>query len=555
MGKTARYSTAFYKKTVFRSILFLSAVLVLCLIICIASVYRKGLQNVKDAAYTETQISLNHLNTVIDNASRICLFFSDYQEFSPVFQTYTDMDLRKATMQSELTTFVACFDFIESIYVDTGEYTVTAGTQISEREYSLLCDYNTFNVQYAPDRQWPFLLSVSSMQESITSFKTNLLISCNVVGRNYFGSDTFCISSNGDILLASNTDLLGQNVSDIYGIKPAELFSKTLTGRYVVHSARISDGNAYIVTIIDSFAPENNTYTQTVFLIFSCVLILVLGIVFVLYSFGNVYRPIDKMVQMFKYFLPTNQILVEDDLRFISKCVNDKNYDEDTRQAVIQLKKSQLYTLHAQISPHFLANSLEILKWESIRKLGLGNTIEESLDILSGFLVETQSYRKMFCTIEEEIERTRQYERLSGYCFHKNLKVNWKVHEDTLQASIVSLTLQPLLENSIIHGFSQMADDEEAIIDISIFPENENIRLIVQDNGCGMSDATLSEIRSAIANEDPCEHYIGIKNTHLKLRMLYGEKYGITGIRSSSDGTTFELLIPAYTYPPESLKL
>ncbi len=550
MGKTARYSTAFYKKTVFRSILFLSAVLVICLILCIVSVYRRGVQNVKDTAHAETQISMNHLNTVIDNASRICLFFSDYQEFSPVFQTYTELNLRKATMQSELSTFVACFDFIESIHVDTGEYTVTAGSETNERDYVLLCDYNTFNVQYAPDNQWPFLLSVSSIQESVASFKTNLLISCKTVGRNYFGKDTICISENGDILISSDTDLLGQNVENIYGIESADLISKTLVGRYVINADRVSDGSAWIVTIIDSFAPENNTFMQTAFLIIACVLILILGIVFVLYSFGNVYRPIDKMVQMFKYFLPTNQIQVEDDIRFISQCVNDKKYDEDTRRAVIQLKKSQLYTLHAQISPHFLANSLEILKWESIHKLGLGNTIEESLDILSGFLVETQSYRKMFCTIEEEIERTKQYEILAGYCFHKNLKVNWNVHEDTLQSSIVSLTLQPLLENSIIHGFSQMADDEEAIIDISIFPENENIRLIVQDNGRGMSESTLDEIRSATTNEDPCEHYIGIKNTHLKLRMLYGEKYGITDIRSGPDGTVFELLIPAYTYPP-----
>lgn len=555
MSKTPKFSTTFYKKTVFKTVLLIVSVFSICLIVCAVSIYKNDTKTLRNTAVTQTTTTLNNLNSVFDNASRICAFFSSYQDFSPVFQTYTDMNLRKSTMMSEISTFISCNEYIEAIKVDTGDYVVSSGSLDNNKKYAQLCDFNTFKVNYPSNNEWPFNLVISNSKSDVLSFNTDVVISSLYLGRNYFGEDTFCVSKTGEIILANNTKYLGENIQNIFNIPFNDLIKTPSHGKYILSATPLSNDGGYIITVIDSLSFENSILLQATMLVLACISVLAVGIILCIYSFKKVYRPIDKMVQLFKYYLPTNERFVEEDIQFISECVNESDYDENTKQAVIQLRKSQLYTLHSQISPHFLANSLDIIKWKSIEVLGAENPIEDSLGVLSGFLAETQSYKKMFCSIEEEIERTREYERLAKYCFNKNLTVNWNTDSDILKYSIVSLSFQPLFENSIIHGFAQKMYDEPANIDVSIKNEQDDIRIIISDNGCGMESDILKEIKSILNDDKPCEHYIGIKNTHLKLKTLYGEKYGITDIISNSAGTEFKILIPKRIYPPiDSLK-
>lgn len=220
-----------------------------------------------------------------------------------------------------------------------------------------------------------------------------------------------------------------------------------------------------------------------------------------------------------------------------SNCVSDPDMSEVTQSAILQIRKSQLYTLQSQISPHFLGNSLDIISWKAVDVMGIDNPISESLNVLSLFLSNSYEYSSVFLTIREEIGKTNEYIKLAKSCFIKNLTLNWQVDNDLLQYSIISLTLQPLIENSIVHGFRYPESREHATINISILRQGNDIDITLEDNGSGMSEDTLKELRIALFDEEISKHHIGLKNCHLKLKLLYGPKYGITRIDSSPSGT------------------
>lgn len=551
MKSAHKYSTTFYRKSVLTSITAFSVVLLLFLSICIIVLYNSNQSYAKSLTQTENDRSINQLTEIIENTTRICLFFSEYKVVSPVFQSQTEFDLRKSTLQREMTTFISSFDYIAGITVDTGEYILNAGTSKPNSEFEQLKTYNGFNVFYSKGLSWPHLIRISNVSYGTDTFDVSIDIYASFIGKQHFNERAFCINEDGTVLIANDTDLLGRNISEIFNIDISKLLNKTKCGKYIFESNRLHNSDIYIVTLLNTFSQQNNFYLQTLITFLICVFLLSVGILMILYVFQRIYQPIDKVVQIFKYYIPNNETFAEDDIRFISECTDDRDMDEATTTAVLQLRKSQLYTLHAQISPHFLANSLDILKWETTRLLGMENPIEESLDILSMFLCEAQQYAKMFATVGEEIERTKQYVRLAANCFNKNLKVIWNVGEDTLRYSIVSLTLQPLIENSIIHGFIYDEYKEKATITVSIISEDANILITIRDNGCGMSQETLDELHKILLDNEPCDRHIGIKNTHLKLKLLYGEGYGITKIENINSGTSVELLIPKYIYPPE----
>ena len=550
MKKLPRYSFLFYKRAL-KSAVAIVGVLSLLLFLSFGFfLYRNNLAYAQRNVNTENEKNYLQMDEVLGTCTRICMFFSQYKTVSPVFQSQTDVNLHKATLEREISTFISCFDYIAGIRVNTGDYIVTNSAESFPADDVFISAQtnNFFAIKYSNKNSWPNLLQVSYTEQNQNTFAVDLNIYARYLSRQYLGENTYCLAKDGTILLAGDTGKLGKNISEITGLSLRQL-QEEKAGAYLTADHHLRESDLIVLTAQSRRDVHYGMYLQIALLFFACMFLLSVSILLIYVILRRIYRPVENVVQVFKYYLPSEENFAEEDIRFISACVGDQDMEEPTRSAVLQIRKSQLHTLHSQISPHFLGNSLDIIKWESVQQLGLKNPIAESLGILSMFLSEAQQYTHMFTTIGEEIERTKQYIRLAVLCFNSHLQVEWDVEPETLHFSIISLTLQPLIENSVIHGFVDPVVEARAKICISIHTQGSDIRIVLQDNGCGMEPDVLAEIQQVLANDEPCSHHIGLKNTHLKLKLLYGREYGITSIQSSSTGTRMELLIPQYDYP------
>ena len=205
--------------------------------------------------------------------------------------------------------------------------------------------------------------------------------------------------------------------------------------------------------------------------------------------------------------------------------------------------------LQAQINPHFLYNTLECIRGQAIADDEL--QIAETTHALSNYYRYNISNRREIVSIKEELDNVQNYMKIQQYRFQGRFKmdIDYDCDERVLvDAVLPKLSLQPLVENAIIHGFKHIM--ENAHIDISIVQSKKNLSIKVSDNGEGIDEETLMQIRKRLLqnsydNHNPQEqHGIAMTNVNRRIVLLFGEQYGLTINSIKNAGTDIELHIP-----------
>lgn len=204
-------------------------------------------------------------------------------------------------------------------------------------------------------------------------------------------------------------------------------------------------------------------------------------------------------------------------------------------QAEIAKKESDYNKLISQINPHFLYNTLSFIHWRALKK----KDIETSYMVttLAKFYRSTLNKGRNMVTVENEIKHIQAYLDLQYIMNDGTFEVDYRIDESILNQSIIHFILQPIVENAIIHGFAEPNAQGNQII-ISVYSENEEIKMIVSDNGVGMS--LQQQKQQLTADSSGC----GVRNVNDRIKLYYGNEYGME-IESEPDrGTTVTLTIP-----------
>lgn len=206
-----------------------------------------------------------------------------------------------------------------------------------------------------------------------------------------------------------------------------------------------------------------------------------------------------------------------------------------------EIKSMELKALQAQINPHFLYNTLDLINWMSVRT----NTPEISLAIqaLSRFYKLSLSKGEDMVTIENELEHVKAYVEIQNMRYKNSISLKIEVPESLYQFMIPKITLQPIVENSIFHGIFEK-EDESGLVRIRGELSGNNIFLYIQDDGVGMSGEKISQI---MAGEGTTEnhHGYGIKNINERIRLHYGGDYGLSFDSKPGEGTIVLITISA----------
>lgn len=224
------------------------------------------------------------------------------------------------------------------------------------------------------------------------------------------------------------------------------------------------------------------------------------------------------------------------------------------RQNVIQLstKQAEYLALQNQINPHFLYNTLEAIRGDALCA-GMEN-IADITEALSTFFRYTITETKNLVTIRDELDNVDSYFKIQQYRFGEKLSMDIQMCDDRdtiLRLQCPKLTLQPIIENAIFHGLEKR--NAKGLISVMLEIVDDNLHINISDNGAGIEEEKLAKLNNRlnrasvgyiVEDEESRRGGIALKNVSRRIKLLFGEEYGIHINSIIGIGTKVVLTLP-----------
>lgn len=305
-------------------------------------------------------------------------------------------------------------------------------------------------------------------------------------------------------------------------------FKEGKTGKSYVAVAREVTGTQWRLVNVVSSGKITGAFLRTAGIILLIIAaVMLLFYIFSHYFLKNIIHPVNDIIQGLKvvqtgdldvHIAPKGQSEIRVMIHSFNQMVRQlKVLIKENEQQQLKKQEAEMRALQSQINPHFLVNSLssirfmaQVSRFEGIRKMA-----EALIKILSCSFRSNQSTY----TIREELEMLDSFIFLMSIRYSDGFQLEKEVDSRCLEYHIPRLILQPLVENSIVHAFTEQEDI--GIIKVLVYEEQEWVYLIVEDNGKGISEAQKERIFNQKEQED--NYSIGIRNVYTRLQLNYGE--------------------------------
>lgn len=217
-------------------------------------------------------------------------------------------------------------------------------------------------------------------------------------------------------------------------------------------------------------------------------------------------------------------------------------------------KLAYIQNLQNQMNPHFLYNILENIRSESLLN-GL-ESVASMAELLGDFYRYTISQEDNFVSLKEELDNAEVYFQIQRFRFSKKLELEVKVQEDLLSLKVPRILLQPILENSIVHGFEER--ETAGKVEISISRSNQHVYIRVSDNGIGIEEKKLRQLNEDLRNIrrgfqggvlgntgiGKAGMGVSLLNIQERIHLLYGREYGLYLQSLENAGTDVCMVLP-----------
>lgn len=283
------------------------------------------------------------------------------------------------------------------------------------------------------------------------------------------------------------------------------------------------------------------------------ILLLLMIIIFILAYVASVrsYSPLNEIISFLDNSQPPADSIEEEDknelmyiINSIQTHINDKTkMAEILEERMKLLRKSQYDMLQTQINPHFLYNTLETINWMAYNMSNSENPVSKSLINLASFFRNTLT-SGYFVSIENEIKYTKEYVNILALRYGDLFDIEWDIDESILSYTIIKICLQPIIENAVYHGIKQKND--KGLIKIKGLCNDNNIILIVSDDGIGIEKDALDELNKTLSETSFTNEksHIGLSNVNQRIKIIFGDSYGIHVESTVGVGTDVYVTIP-----------
>lgn len=220
---------------------------------------------------------------------------------------------------------------------------------------------------------------------------------------------------------------------------------------------------------------------------------------------------------------------------------------DDIIQQEEQKRRSELDVLQSQINPHFLYNTLDSVIW--MTESGHQEEAVQMVTSLARFFRISLSKGKNIIPLVDELEHGRHYMTIQAIRFKNKFTTKFEARPGTEDLYCLKLIVQPILENAVYHGMASAEGDGE--IGVTAYREGDDLLIDIADNGLGMrpevAEALLDPARPAVSSGSSSGSGIGVRNVHQRIKLTFGEGYGLSIFSEPDEGTLVRIRLPALT--------
>lgn len=213
----------------------------------------------------------------------------------------------------------------------------------------------------------------------------------------------------------------------------------------------------------------------------------------------------------------------------------NKEINEETTRA-------QIKQLESQFNPHFLSNTLQVIKYMVTLEPEAVPAIVDHLSKLLRYSINASEVR---CTLAEDLEYTKHYIAIQRFRFTDALDCKLDIDQEAQNCIVPKLLVQPLIENAIQYGLTGAGEKRKLLISICAHIENGNLIITVTDDGNGMDERKVSELESLLSERTRTTNHFGLYNIAKRIRLLYGEKSDMIIKSGLRRGTSVTIFFPA----------
>lgn len=362
-------------------------------------------------------------------------------------------------------------------------------------------------------------------------------------------TDTYIIDENNNIIYSKNAS---DFCKPVYGhiaeiINNSNKIIKDNMKTYIgeVRAVKNIDWKYVCITHLNGYSERMKSVFYN--LIVRLIALVIVGVLISFILAQSTFKPVkiimeavDEKKSVSYHGMKDNEI--KDVVKSILLMVNDNERMREQLQSSLSMyNKLQMVALQAQVNPHFINNTLNMINIAGSRIYGRRNEVSDMIVNLTRLLRYSYINNNYIVKLSEELEFLRLYTEML-YQRYKNFEVIWDIAEETKNVKYIRCGLQIVVENAIYHGLREK--ENGGFIRIKTYEEDKMVFIEIEDNGQGIDEETLSIIRAGFKDEVIGDSNLGIRNVYHRLRLMFGEKADVSIDSKVNIGTKVVITIP-----------
>lgn len=353
----------------------------------------------------------------------------------------------------------------------------------------------------------------------------------------------FLIANQDGTILASNAEKYRDSRISLESLQNEELKKigkHALNGEYLVNTSFLEEAGWTIIDLTPTSVAlaDNQVISQIIVTVILCSVFVCVLLSFII-SRKNL-APLRTLGNLIKdaghqHFSEYPYITTNDEVGLLAKEFNEMSQRlefmmNQVYAAQLSQSEAEFQALQAQINPHFLYNTLDTIYW--VCRLEHADEAAELVQALGNMFRLSLNKGEGLITLQNELKHLSSYLIIQKKRCKDNVKVKISVDSrlEPDKVKVIKLILQPLVENAFVHGVSNSRTDN--LITITVTRQDQTLLYIIEDNGNGIAPELVTELNSRNSR-----HGFGIRNTNERIKLLFGEEYGITISSTPGKGT------------------
>lgn len=577
----------------FNSILVKSYIIILIFLTVTFTIVMIAFSGKMNSVITE-EIGNMSINSLAKTRDRIDVVMEEVVKISG--QLSIDKDIRKfmlpdtnelfehtqiLNVKNKIEMYSRVFDYIDTIYVYShkSKYIVTNDgggkienfndtnwlTNLTEREYEparmisrVKNDTYPNLISYIQPIRLTQIQFMGGIIANINTDKLQELIGSNIKD----SSESLIIADNrNNILFSSQQVNMGKKLNKIGYYKDIDY--QNIDGYQIIEN----EGQKFLITVTSSKEFDwkyissiplsaYDDYNDGIrnFFVILCVACVLLSVIAAFGISLYCYKPVENILNlvknpdMYHATLEDGSGFRKNETQEIALNIIRNLYSNEQLQAEMKeyadiMDKAQLTALQAQISPHFLYNTLENIRWRAMAICKGDNEVSQIILNLSEMLRNSLDIDQQIITVEQEIRNAELYIEILQLRYEDTLKVVWEIDKQVLKCPIVKVSLQPIIENSVYHGIKPLRT--QGIIIIRAYEQEEHLIVEVEDNGVGMEIKELQELNEDLHKKYTLsKNHIGVRNVNQRLHLLLGDEVEVRVSNNVETGMKVTFILP-----------